>query len=191
MRIVVPYTALRPETYRAVADHDPRYVYMYDDYSYGHLLRELWGCGETFLLVEHDMAPTPAQIEQMAECESGYCCGVYPWTTTVGPALGFTRFRDRFLDAFPDAAEIACRIPSVYGQPGHWRQLDVFLQAAVLRDFYGVQPCCHLPPVEHLNKGQALLEVHSNRPPVSSVQGRTYLEPGTVERLAAEVAASR
>lgn len=193
LRLVVPYTDLRPETYRATKDW-PGVEYVYvggDDYEYGRLLRELWRDGQSFLLCEHDMNPTREQLLSMLDCEHGYCSSPYAWTTTVGPALGFTRFRDSFTATYPDAAEIACRIPSNYGEPGHWKQLDVWLMAAVLRDWYGEQPHCHLPPVEHLNKGQALLPIHTGKPAVTSVQGRTHLAPGTVERIAAEVLAGR
>lgn len=193
MRVVVPYVDLRPETYRATRDW-PGVEYRYvggDEYEYGRLLRELWADGQSFLICEHDMRPTREQLLHMLDCDSEFCAGVYPWTTCVGPALGFTRWRDSFIATYPHVMEIASRIPSNYGDPGHWKQMDVWVMAAVLRDFYHENPCIHLPPVEHLNKGQALLPIHSGKPVVTSVQGRTYLAPGTVERIAAEVLAGR
>lgn len=189
MRVVVPFTDLRPETYRAARDwvDGCEFVGMEDDYAYGRLLRKLWREGEDFLLVEHDMNWTREQIARMDECEHGYCANPYPWTTTVGPALGFTRFSEDFIARYPDAVEIATRIPSNYGDPGHWKQLDVWLMAAVLRDYYHEQPHCHLPPVEHLNEEQALLPIHTGKPVVTAVLGRAHLAPGTVERIAQQL----
>lgn len=191
MKLVVPFTDLRAETYRATRDWPGvRYVYVGDDdYAYGRLLREVWAEGQTICIVEHDILPWPGALEQLAGCDHDYCAFPYPWTTTVGPAMGCTKFSADFLLTYPHAVEIATRIPSNYGEPGHWKQLDVWLQAAVLRDFYGEQPHCHLPPVAHLNEAQALLDVHKDSPPVLSVRGRSHLAPGTVERIAAEIAA--
>lgn len=191
MKLVVPYTDLKPATLRATRSY-PGAEYIYvggDEYEYSALLRELWADGESFLLCEHDMEPTREQIDHMLTCPNGLCCGVYEWTTCVGPALGFTRFRADFIATYPHVMEIASRIPSNYGKPGHWKQMDVWVMAAVLRDFYNEQPCCHLPPVRHLNEGQRLLDIHRGKPVVTSVQGRTYLPPGLVASIAADVLA--
>lgn len=196
MKVVVPFTSLHPETYRALqaqADrHEIEYVYVGDDdYAYGRLLRRVWREGRTFMVVEHDIEVHPWTLDELEACSSPYCSCPYPWTTCVGPAMGATKFSSDFTATYPDALEIACRIPSNYGdgRGGHWKQLDVFLQAAVLRDFYNEQPCCHLPPVRHLNEGQRLLDIHRGKPVVTSVQGRTYLPPGLVASIAADVLA--
>lgn len=191
MRLVCAYTDLRPATRRAVAAWpDREFVYVGgDDYEYGRLLRELWEDGETVYLCEHDMVPTLAQLEEIAACSCDYGCFPYAWTTCVGPAMGATKFSADLMATYPDVMEIACRIPSNYGEPGHWRQLDVWVQAAVLRDWYGEQPHVHLPPVTHLNEAQKLLDIHRDKPIVTSVQGRTYLPPGLVASIAAELLA--
>lgn len=193
MKLVVPHTDLHPETYRATRDWpDVEYVYVgEDDYAYGRLLKRLWREGESFALVEHDVLPHPDTLARFALCDRWYCSAPYEWTTHVGVTLGCTKFGREGLLAYPDAAEIACRIPSNYGDGtgGHWKQLDVFLQAAVLRDLYSEQPHAHLPPVRHLNEAQRLIDIHQGKPVVTSVQGRTYLPPGLVERIAADVLA--
>lgn len=156
-------------------------------YAYGQLLRELWAAGEDFLIVEQDIVASPAAFAEMITCPNPYCAAPYPWSTTLGPALGFTRFRSLLLRCHPLAADIACRLPSDYGEPGHWRQLDVRLMQSVLRDHVGLQPCCH-PPVEHRNPASRLIRGAGY---TSTVDGRSYLEPGTVEMVAATVASGR
>lgn len=190
MRVVCPHAgSVHPET-RAILDRWPagvEYVDLSgDDYAYARLLRRLWADAEDFLIVEHDVGVTHPALAQMLVCPDVYCCGVYPWTTCVGPALGFTRFRSLLMRTHPDVMEIASRIPSNYGEPGFWKQMDVWVQAAVLRDHLHVQPCVHLPPLEHFNEAQA---APADAPLVTRVQGRTYLADGLVERLAAQVKA--
>lgn len=191
MKLVVPYVTLHPETYRATRDWpEVEYVYVgQDDYQYGLLLKRLWREAESFAIVEQDVLPHRDTLARFALCDRWYCAAPYAWTTHVGVTLGCTKFGAEGLRAYPDAAEIACRIPSNYGQPGHWKQLDVWLMAAVLRDFYNEQPCCHLPPVTHLNEAQRLLDIHQDRPIVTRVEGRTYLPPNLVAQLAADVLA--
>lgn len=190
MRVVVPFNHLHPDTHQALKDW-PGVEFRStrdDDYAYGRLLRELWADGEDFLLVEHDVVPTPEHLARMAECPNPYCAAPYAWQQAVGVTLGFTRFRSILLRTYPDAAEIACRIPHPRGEPGHYATpLDVWLQAAVLRDLYGLQPCCHLPPVAHRN----WLDTPADAPLRTRVEGRCYLPPGLVEKIADEVAAER
>lgn len=190
MRVVVPHVGdVHPDT-RAVVDRwlDVEYVCLDDDpeYGYGKLLRRLWAEQESVMVVEHDVVPWRHTIPEMALCPSPYCAAPYAWGQAVGVALGCTKFSSLFMRCYPDAAEIACRIPSVYGEPGHFRQLDVWLQAAVLRDLYGWQPCAHLPAVGHRNWE----DTPEDAPLRTRVEGRCHLEPGLVERIVDEVAAS-
>lgn len=190
MRIVVPYTDIHPDT-RAALEHWPSVEYRYtghDDYAYGRLLRELWSDGEDFLLIEHDVVPTNDHLIRMVTCPNAYCAAPYAWLQAVGVTLGFTRFRSILLRTYPDTAEIACRIPHPCGEPGHYRTpLDVWLQAAVLRDLYGLQPCCHLPAVGHRNWENT----PADAPLRTQVEGRCYLADGLVEQIAEQVEADR
>lgn len=190
MRVVVPYTRVHPDT-RAALEGWKNVEYRYtgaDDYAYGRLLRELWADQEDFLLIEHDVIATTDHLIRMATCPNVYCAVPYAWGQAVGVTLGFTRFRSLLLRTYPDAAKIACRIPHPFGEPGHYRTpLDVWLQAAVLRDLYGLQPCCHLPPVEHRNWE----DTPKDAPLRTRVEGRCYLPDGLVEQIAAEVAAGK
>lgn len=194
MKVVVPYLELEPATYRAACRWpDVDFVPLHDDpvYGYSRLIVDLWAAGETFCIVEHDVVPHRGALGQLAVCRHDYCAFPYPWVTCVGVALGCTKFTGRLLEQYPHAATIAARIPSAYGEPGHFRQFDVWLQAAVLRDLYGLQPHGHLPAVAHLNEAKRLDALFADKPPVLTVEGRTFLEPGLVERIAVEVAAER
>lgn len=189
MRVVVPYVQVHPDT-RAVLDRWPGEVeYAYtgdDDYAYGRLLRRIWREAEDTLIVEHDVVPSLAALVRMETCPCTYGAAPYAWGQAVGVTLGFTRFRSLLLRTYPDAAEIACRIPHPFGEPGHYRTpLDVWLQAAVLRDLYGLQPCCHLPAVEHRNWE----DTPADAPLRTRVEGRCYLPDGLVEQIAAQVRA--
>ena len=187
MKVVCPHTGGPHRDTRAVLDRWPggvEYVDVSgDDYAYGRLLRRLWADAETFLLIEHDVVPWLHTIPEMLLCPEPYCAAPYAWGQAVGVALGCTKFDGLLMRAYPDAAEVACRIPSNYGRPGHWRQLDVWLQAAVLRDLYGYQPHCHLPAVAHRNWE----ETPAGAPLRTRVEGRCYLESGLVERIAESV----
>lgn len=136
----------------------------HDPYAYGRLLRECWKSGLDFAVVEHDIVIREDVYDAFHDCEGGYCCFPYAWTTCVAPALGCTRFRKEFTLAHPDAIDEALAMPSYIGEPGHWKQLDVFLMRRVLRDRYGLQPCVHLDPVEHLNPEQQLRPEASSEP---------------------------
>lgn len=158
------YTSLRPETEAAlvgwVPDGDDLGLVdvLGDDYAYGRLLCECWATGLDFAVVEQDIVIREDVAYAFSTCPQPYCAYPYSWSTTVGVALGCTRFRGVFTQRYPDAMREACETPSAYGQPGHWKQLDVFLQRRILRDQHGEQPCGHLPPVEHVNPGRALVD---------------------------------
>jgi hypothetical protein len=171
------YTALRPETEAALHEHVPpgdavRLIDVSgDDYAYGRHLQEMWAHCVDWVNVEHDVVITADVARAFHECPNLYCAFPYEWQTTVGVALGCTRFRSVFTAKYPDAMREACATPSSWtGQPGYWRQLDVFLQRRILRDKHGEQPCGHLPPVEHLNPKQAL-RADASPVPVLTVEG--------------------
>lgn len=165
----MPFTDLKAETRRALIDHahghELDFVHLDDpEYGYGRLLQAVWAEAETFAIVEHDIVVNPDTIPGFDSCPEPYCAAPYAWTTQVGPALGCTRFRAELLERIPDAVDEAVALPSAWGEPGHFRQLDVYLMRRVLRDRHGLQPHVHLPPVEHLNPKQALLPGASPEP---------------------------
>lgn len=163
-------------TLEALEQHVPdgdavRLINVGDDaYLYGRLLAEQWDYRADLAVVEQDIVIRADVVEAFQNCEHDYCCFPYAWTTCVGPALGCTRFRRRFLERYPEAMLEALQTPSSYGLAGHWKQLDVFLMRRILRDKHGEQPHVHLPAVEHLNPEQALVPGASLEP-VLTVEG--------------------
>lgn len=193
MRVVCPHAGDVHTDTRAVLDRWPGPVEYFDladdpEYGYGKLLRQLWADRDGFAIVEHDVVPHLFTLPELALCPEPYCAWPYPWGQAVGVALGCTRFSGLFTRCLPDAVEVALRIPTVFGKPGHFRQLDVWLQGAVLRDLYGWQPHCHLPPVEHRNDEKAC---EPCAPVRTRVEGRMYLPEGLVAKIAGDVAAGR
>lgn len=159
MRLVVPYTDLRPETYRACRDWpDVEFVDVSgDDYAYGRLLQQLWADGRTFTVCEHDVVPSAGMLAELAMCRQPYCAFPVPLLTSVAPSLSLTRFAASLLERYPDVMDRVMRVPTNWGGPGHYRQLDVVLQRTVLLNRYGLQPHIHMPPATHLNEEKARL----------------------------------
>jgi hypothetical protein len=171
--VIVPYVDLAPETYRAVKDWPGLELYPIDPAdvtAYCRLLQQVWAAGETFCVIEHDILPHRTVYYDFVHCPHDYCAFPYPWTTQIGPALGCTRFRAELLAEIPDAMDQVAEMPSVWGPPGHYRQVDVYLMRRVLRNAHGRQPHVHLPPVEHLNPKQQLL-ASAPRDPILEVRG--------------------
>jgi hypothetical protein len=154
VRIVCPFAAsVRTETLRSFGDAvrvleiDPEFLdTSRSDTAYAELIMALWGDGESFLVVEADMAFEPGQLQALIECERSYCASPYVWSTNVAPALGFTAFKSDLLAEIP--------VPRLGGT--HYRQVDVVLMRFILGQVYGRQPHLHLPPVRHVNEKQAL-----------------------------------
>ena len=175
MILFCAYSDLRPETRDALIvfgrNHDLRFEYVGDDdYAYGRALERRWAHGVGFAVVEQDIVIRQDVVDAFDECPEPYCCFPYAWTTDIGPALGCTRFRSELLSAHPEAMRDAVATPSAYGQPGHWRQIDVYLMRRILRDRHGLQPHVHLPPVEHLNEAKRLRD-GADPTPVLEVRG--------------------
>ena len=141
-----------------------------DDHEYGRTLELFWRSGEDVAVIEQDIVIGPHVVEGFHACESPYCAFPYAWSTCIGPALGCTRFRAAFARRYPDAMRDARATPSAWGEPGHWKQLDVFLMRRILRDRHGEQPHVHLPPVAHLNPDRQL-RTDAPREPVTTVEG--------------------
>lgn len=161
MKVVVPYTDLRPETLDGLRFARKRDVMFVDvsasPYAYGELLERLWDAGETFCLIEHDIEIGPSTLYDFRACNYGYCGAPYAWTTNVGVALGCVRFRDSFIAQHPLAVRKALDKKPTFAQ------LDVCLQRAILVREYGQQPHVHACVIHH-NAAKALLPDASPEP---------------------------
>lgn len=135
MKTLVPYTDLDAGT--AAALPDARFAAIDGDDGYRRLLREVWEEGDPFILVEHDVVPTAAQVASLEACPEPWCgYGYSPgdWT----PMFGFVRFGRALLSAIPEA----------FTDPSWpWDQLDA--KFAVLARSRGFRWHWHYPHVHH------------------------------------------
>src|SRR5437660_4906569 len=135
MKLVIAYTPnkLRPEV-RALGEslHAEFVDVSRSDMGYGALVATLWK-GDSFLLLEHDVLPTRALLEEMAACPEPWCAA-YAWRFSGAVMPGETRplhpIRDRetalFLNKF--SASLIARTPHIIGRVKvHWKQVDLAL----------------------------------------------------------------
>jgi len=145
--VVVPYT--RPpawgwrDAWGTIAT--PRFV----DVSrapdaYWELLAALWGDRRDFILVEHDVVPDLAALEDLEDCDRRWCAQPYRYLHgQLNWGLSCTRFRRAAMDATPDLwARVAVMSDHLHG-PKHWCRLDAWSyrllnQAGVQRHDHGL-----------------------------------------------------
>ena len=159
MKLCVPHTDLRQETYRATRNW-PNVTYRYvgdSDTAYAEWLCELWADGEGFIVCEHDVVPAKGALKELADCPHGYCSFPVALSVYLAPCMSLTKFSGEFLRAYPNVMDRVMRVPTNYGVNGHFRQLDTIVQQTVLLRRYGQQPHIHLPPAQHLNPEKSQL----------------------------------
>ena len=140
MNVIVPYAKLNEwlPLCLSVENVEAQYVRMVDDGHYWRLLKELWGKGDGFILVEQYIIPWPGAIRELCDCPEPYCA--FPYRLTPGPggigySLGCTKFGTLLIRKYPDAM----------GKPCSWNTLDGYIKHAL------PWPHLHIPPVVHLN----------------------------------------
>lgn len=149
MRVVAPYTKKRPEVLRALAGsgRELRNVAK-ADMAYYWLIAGLWGDGDTFAVVEHDIVVEPGTLAAFEACPSEWCASPYPYRLTgMYAGLGCCRFRGSLIARHPDALEVVARMSDAKHPPGHWCRLDGWLRSVL--EQRGEQMCLH-EPVAHL-----------------------------------------
>jgi hypothetical protein len=153
VRVIVPFTTLRPETAAALdASGFPFEEIRVDDGDgYFRLLSGLWRAGGAFAVVEQDIVVGPGTLPDLAACPRDWCSFGYAYMSSdCYHGLGCARFSAGLLARFPDALDIAGVMSDETHEPKHWCRLDGWLQV-VLRDA-GEKRCEHLPPVGHLHR---------------------------------------
>ena len=150
-RVVVPYVPgmLQPATVESLGDlPGVRYseIDPDDDAGYSRVLIALWEAGESFVIVEQDVAPPPGWFYEMDACPNRWC--TRPPAGRIGlDWLGCARFSAPLLAEHPTIMADAMALTDDGDTPGTWRKADVRL-ARTLRVEH-VAPCQHMPPVEH------------------------------------------
>jgi hypothetical protein len=71
MRIFIPFTNLRAETF--VAAPGAILVPTIGKFGYSNYLEQRWTDGKTFINIEHDVVPTTEILESLWDCKSPLC----------------------------------------------------------------------------------------------------------------------
>lgn len=73
-----------------------------DDYAYAAGLERWWFDGESIVIVEHDIAPTPGQVRELIECPELFCSMDYAgpnwpsWAvSTIAACIGLAKLDSR------------------------------------------------------------------------------------------------
>ena len=128
MKVVCPFTAIRPDT--AAALDASGYAWEAVDVSgsdeaYWDLLAGLWRAGETFCLVEHDIVVGPGTLPSFERCPKPWCAASYRFMRGTGfVGLGCTRFRAEVMRAAPDLMTEIAALGDDKHPPKHWCRLD-------------------------------------------------------------------
>jgi hypothetical protein len=143
MRIVVP--ALSADNVASRCLHSERLEHevrvLGHDTAYAELVAELWRAGETFVIVEDDIAPWPGAIAELEACPHFWCgfhyCLPGRWDaesddqhTALFGTNGCFKVAQEAMQAAPEL----CERWASHG----WRTLDVALTAA-LRHVFGLE----------------------------------------------------
>ncbi len=161
MRLVVPYVEgmLRPETRDIGMKFGAELTNVGTDAeAYSRLLLDLWQRGNSFGLLEQDLAPSDALLSELLACPHEWCAAPFLYAPEgkrilIWGGLGCTKFSASLLRREPDAmARIA---------PCHWELLD--LELADLLEQRGYEPHSHLPAARHLRLDSPVTIVKGGR----------------------------
>ena len=120
-------------------------------YAYGQLLCHLWEMRRTFVIVEHDMAPTPGQLDALLHCGHEWCG--YPYLcgdTLVSMSLGVARFSASVMERWPTLGRQAAMVAGDQHRPTPWSLLAENLAGKMLT--LGYTWVGHHGQVEHLHQ---------------------------------------
>lgn len=99
-----------------------------DPGGYARLIRRLWRFPSDIVLVEHDVEPTLAQLEEIGECSHDWCGFNYDIPTPAhGPHLGCVRISRRLMARRPMAADVSMVVGPNRDGDRHWGEVDYHL----------------------------------------------------------------
>ena len=149
--VVVPVTRPYPETLAAVRRRGAplTVVPLTGTDAYYHLLLHLWQRGGDVTIVEQDMAPTVAQLDELDDCPEPWCGYAYNMTSGYQASLGCTRFRAGLMAAEPDLMRVIATYEHPYVPAKHFIWLSD--RIAWELESRGYTQHVHWPPVAHLN----------------------------------------
>lgn len=156
MRVVVPYTHRIKRVERALdsSGYLAEWIDVSQSYQrYWYLMAELWGDGDDFCIIEHDVVVDPeVTLQSFDFCEKDWCSCPYPYPQMSAGyyfGLGCTRFRPAIMERHPDAMQV---MPEWLGwnkqhKLRHWCRVDGWLKSFLYDRDEGIHP--H-DMVEHL-----------------------------------------
>src|SRR6266571_6808928 len=160
LRVVIHHTSmLQPEVRKFGQSTGAEFIDVRgSDYAYGASFQKLWSEGRSWINVEHDVLPSVAAIDAMAQCPEPWCA-VYSWRYISPVMPGESRpqqpVREKEVALFCHkfAASLLARTKDAMISRcagAHWRQLDLSI-LPVLRGQHG-GPHLHEPAVVHLRQ---------------------------------------
>lgn len=155
MRVVVPYTSLRPETAAALTASGFPFEEIAVDGGDGYhrLLSGLWEAGEAFTVVEHDVIVTAEALDSLDACAGEWCSCPHPYLSGFYAGLGCARFRAPLLRRHPDVMAEVGLMSDEGHPPGHWCRQDGYMRAVLMRR--GERQCAAHPEVGHPSRSPA------------------------------------
>ncbi len=147
MRILAPFTWMHDAAEMALREWAPeaeRVDVSASLTSYWELMATVWGLGESFAVIEHDIEIHEHVIRSFAACPELWCVFPYPYRGSpqlLTSALGCARFHDQLLREQP-------RLLGDFDEDSrYWRDLDRELSHEL--EGLGYQAHVHWPPVGH------------------------------------------
>lgn len=120
MRIFVPFTNLKAQTFIALPD--AKFIPLIDKYyGYSKYFKERWNEKQTFINVEHDVVPRLDILQEMWNCSeplcvAGYCSSVEGATGTSH--IGCAKISESLIRRFPDLFNTPCEWIECEGRIG-------------------------------------------------------------------------
>lgn len=123
-----------------------------DDAAYGRLFRDLWAGGHTFVICEHDVVPTDAQLADILGCGHGWCSFDYDTDLySPGPMFGLVRFGAEVMAEHPFMPDDALTLGNRRDHECEWWRVDS--QVCRSLTIRGVPWHRHTPAVHHAHAG--------------------------------------
>lgn len=118
---------------------------METEYDYGQFWTDLWEYRQSFINIEHDVAPWPGAIYELMDCPKPWCAFEYPSAPhNVLNALGCIKIGLTIMNAYPNLP-----IDAMWPNK-RWNELDGAVISALNRTVYDVH--LHYPPLAHVKR---------------------------------------
>lgn len=122
------------------------------DRAYYDLLAGLWDDGESFCVVEHDVAVHETALDELAACPHDWCSFPFQYGNTVTHGLACVKFSAELIARNPDAMIKVGVMHDPTHRKKHWCRLDAWLQGVILPNA-GETLHKHETLVRHLDTG--------------------------------------